>query len=97
MKTPPDYRPEPEIIPPGVPLRSRSDPWPGEMRNVRYVNVRPIGPIGVALLTLGIGAVAGLGLLFLLGAAVIGLLAVGVLTVAGVIAGILRGPPRSLR
>jgi hypothetical protein len=98
MDHPSDRRPEQEIIPPGVPLHRASGVWvTSDMRGAHRVYAARVGPVGVALLTLGIGAVAGLSLLFLLGAAVIGLAAIGVLTVAGVISGLLRGPPRPLR
>jgi hypothetical protein len=99
MSKPVDRRPEPEIIPPGAPLPGHaSGIWMNaDTRGARYVYTRRIGPLGATLLTLGIGAVAGLALLFLLGTAIIGLAAIGVLTVAGVIAGLLRGPPRPLR
>jgi len=65
--------------------------------DMHRVYVGRIGPLGATLLTLGVGAVAGLAFLFLLGSAIIGLLAIGVLTIAGIVAGILRGPPRPLR
>ena len=98
MTDPFDRRPEPEIIPPGVPLRQRSGVWMHSERDgVRRVYVKQIGPLGTALLTIGIGAVAGVALLFLLGTAIIGLAAIGVLTIVGIIAGLLRGPPRPLR
>jgi hypothetical protein len=97
--TEPTYpRSEPEIIPPGTPLRDRSGAWVQEAgHSTHYVYTARIGPIGATLLTLGVGAVAGVALLFLLSTAIIGLAAIGVLTVAGIIAGILRGPPRPLR
>jgi hypothetical protein len=91
--------PEPEIIPPGQPLPRRGgEIWTArDTGAIHRIHVRQIGPVGVALLTLGVGAVAGLSLLFLLSAAVIGFAMIGVLTVAGVVAGLLRGPPRPLR
>lgn len=98
MTEPANRHPEPEIIPPGVPLPRGARVWvASNPHGTGQIHVRPIGPIGMALLTLGIGAIAGLALLFLLGTAIIGLAAIGVLTIAGVIAGLLRGPPRPLR
>jgi hypothetical protein len=98
MNDPVDRRPEPEIIPPGVPLRDRSGVWlRGDIGGTQYVRVTRVGPIGVGLMTLAIGAVGVLALLFLLSTAIIGLAAIGVLAVVGVIAGLLRGPPRPLR
>ena len=100
MNRPPHRPPsEPEIIPPGRPLpRRQSDIWVTRgVGGIERVSFRPVGPVGAALLTFGIGAAAVLGLLFLLGTAILGLAAIGVLAIVGVIAGILRGPPRSLR
>ena len=98
MNDPSDRRPEPEIIPPGVPLRRGPGAWAaGDARRTHYVYTSRVGPVGLALMTLAGGAIAALAILFLLGTALIGLIAIGVLTVAGVIAGILRGPPRPLR
>lgn len=93
-----DRRREPEIIPPGAPLPRGSTVWmSGDAGGAHYVRVTRLGPVGATLLMLGVAAVAALGLLFLLGAAIVGLAAVGVLTLIGIIAGILRGPPRPLR
>src|ERR1700733_5412326 len=91
--------PDPEIIPPGQPLPRRdAGIWAArDAGEVHRVYVGQIGPVGATLLTLGIGAAAVLGFFFLLGTAIIGLAAIGVLTIAGIIAGILRGPPRPLR
>jgi hypothetical protein len=98
MTKPSERRPEPEIIPPGVPLHRASGAWPsGDVRGRRYVYTTRVGPIGFALTTLAIGGIAVLGLLFLLGAAVIGLITVGVLVGIGFIAGLLRKPNQPLR
>jgi hypothetical protein len=92
-------RPEPEIIPPDQPLPRREPQiWATrDPRGTHQVYFRPIGPVGATLLTLGVGAAAVLGFFFLLSTAIIGLAAIGVLTIAGIVAGILRGPPRPLR
>jgi hypothetical protein len=93
-----DRRAEPEIIPPGAPLRGDRRVWiTGDTPRTHYVYTTRIGPVSLALMTLAGGAIAGLAILFLLGTAIIGLAAIGVLTIAGIIAGILRGPPRPLR
>jgi hypothetical protein len=90
-------RPEPEIIPPGAPLpRDRSVWATADTARIHYVYTTRVGPVSLALMTLAGGAIAALAILFLLGTAVIGLAAIGVLTIAGLIAGILRGPPRPL-
>ena len=68
-----------------------------DLHSTRHIYVRPIGPIGMALLALGAGVVAAFVIVFLLGAAVFGLAAIGVLTIIGIIAGTLRGPSRPLR
>jgi len=89
---------EGEIIPPGEPLPDdRSMRFETDWRGRQRVYVRPIGPIGAAVLTIAAGAVAALVLVFVLGAAFFGLAAIGVLTLIGIIAGLLRGPTRPLR
>ena len=93
MTEPSNRRPEPEIIPPGAPLPHGSRVWvASDPQGTRQIYVRPIGPVGIALLALGAGVVAAFLIVFLLGAAVFGLAAIGVLTLIGIIAGLLRGP-----
>jgi hypothetical protein len=88
--------PEPEIIPPGQPLPYRgSDIWEGrDAGAVHRLYVRQVGPFGATLLALGVGAALVAGFFFLIGTAIIALAAIGALTIAGIVAGILRGPPR---
>jgi hypothetical protein len=62
-----------------------------------YVYTSRIGPVGLGLLTLGVGAVAVLGFFFLISAAVIGLAAIGLTTIAAIVSGILRKPNQPLR
>ena len=100
MSEPPRFKPEPkqEIIPPGAPLPRDRGVWAtADTSRTQYVYTTRLGPVSLALMTLAGGAIAALAILFLLGTAVIGLAAIGVLTIAGIIAGILRGPPRTLR
>ena len=99
MSDPRRPRSEPEIIPPGAPLpRREAGVWvTNEASGMHRVYVRPIGPVGAAILTLAGGAIAVLALVFLLGAAFFGLAAIGVLTLIGIVAGLLRGPSRPLR
>jgi hypothetical protein len=94
-----DRQPEQEIIPPGAPLpHERRGVWAtADTRHTHYVYATRIGPISATLLTLGFGAVAVMGLLFLLSAAVVGLAVVGAVTVAAVVAGILRRFNQPLR
>lgn len=98
MDKPSNRPPEPEIIPPGAPLPRGSRVWvTSDLHGTQHVYVRPVGPLGMALLTLGAGVVAALLIVFLLGAAVFGLAAIGFLTIVAVIASLLRGPSRPLR
>jgi hypothetical protein len=88
--------PAPEIIPPGQPLPYRSaEIWESrDAGNGHRVYVRQIGPLGGTLLALGVGVAAVAGFFFLITTAIIGLAVIGALTIAGVIMGILHGPPR---
>ena len=98
MDRPANRPPEPEIIPPGAPLPRGSRVWvSSDVGTTHQIYVRPIGPLGMVLLGLGIGAAAVLLIVFLLGAAVFGLATIGVLTLVGIVAGLLRGPARPLR
>lgn len=99
MDDPTRRPPHPEIIPPGQPLPYvRGDIWEGGNAGpVHRIYIRQLGPLGGTLLALGVGAAAVLAFFFLIGTAIIGLAAIGVLFVVGLIAGILRGPPRPLR
>jgi len=94
----PRRRAEPEIIPPGAPLPGERGVWASaDTHRTHYVYATRIGPVGATLLTLGFGAVAVMGLLFLLSAAFVGLAVVGAVTIAAVIAGILRRFNQPLR
>ncbi len=99
MTEPVDRRPEPEIIPPGAPLPSGPSIWmAADTHRTHYVYTsRAMGPVGLALLTLIAGGIAVVAILFLLSAAVIGFAAIGMVTVAAIIAGILRRPNHPLR
>lgn len=93
-----DRQPEQEIIPPGAPLPHERGVWAtADTRHTHYVYATRIGPVGATLLTLGFAAVAVMGLLFLLSAAIVGLAVVGAVTVAAVVAGILRRFNQPLR
>jgi len=90
--------PEPEIIPPGAPLPRERGLWPdGDLHHTHYVYATRVGPVGMALLTLGVGAVAALALLLLLSAAFVGLAAIGAITIGVIVAGILRRFNQPLR
>jgi hypothetical protein len=96
--TEPIRRPEPEIIPPGAPLPHGSRIWMSTGATGTYhTRTMRIGPLGTILLTLGIGAAAAAGLFILLGAALVSLAAIGLVTIGTVVAGLLRGPNQPLR
>lgn len=99
MNEPTRRVPDPEIIPPGEPLPyRRAEIWGSRDGGpVHRIYVGRIGPLGGTLLALGVGAAAVLGLFFLISTAILGLAVIGGLFIAGLIAGILRGPPRPLR
>jgi hypothetical protein len=83
--------PQQEIIPPGAPLPRERGVWASmDTPRTHYVYATRIGPVGATLLTLGLGAVAVLGLLFMLSAAFVGLAVIGAVTVAVLASRILR-------
>jgi hypothetical protein len=86
-----DPRPEPEIIPPGAPLPGERGIWASaDIHRTHYVYATRIGPVGAMLLALGFGAVAVIGLLFVLSAAFVGLAVIGAVTVGVLASRILR-------
>jgi hypothetical protein len=98
MDQPSRRPPEPEIIPPGAPLPHERGIWASaDTHRTHYVYATRIGPVGATLLALGFGAVAVMGMLFLLSAAFVGLAVVGAVTVGAVVAGILRRFNQPLR
>jgi len=98
MNDPIDRRAEPEIIPPGAPLPRDRGIWvTADTPRTHYVYTSRIGPIGLGLLTLGVGAVAVLGFFFVITAALVGLATIGIATIAAIVAGILRKPNQPLR
>jgi len=83
--------PQQEIIPPGAPLPGERGVWANvDTQRTHYVYATRIGPVGATLLALGLGAVAVMGLLFLLSAAFVGLAVIGAVTVAVFASRILR-------
>jgi hypothetical protein len=85
-------RAEPEIIPPGAPVDIRSRVWiSADVRARRRVYVAKLGPVGSAVLLLVIGIVAVFALFLLLGAALISLAVIGVLTVGAIVSAVWRG------
>jgi hypothetical protein len=76
---------EPEIIPPGADWPRSSRIWisTGPQHTTR-IQIARLGPVGIALFVLLIGILALAGLVLLLGAALVGVVAAGVLIGAGV-------------
>ncbi len=95
MSEPTDRRPEPEIIPPGQPdpREARSNPgvwtWSSDRHGARVQFHQP-GPLGLIAIFLVLAALSALGLLIFLGLAAIMLPLIGVLVLAGIVAGVLR-------
>jgi hypothetical protein len=88
---------EPEIIPPEARRERRAHIWIAEAGDVhRYRRLRVSQPTPVTLLLLGmaLGAGALLVLLLLLGAVLLWLPLIGLIALAAVLAGLLRGPQR---
>jgi hypothetical protein len=89
---------EPEIIPPGVPLPGGSRVWVSTgAQGTQHIYVKPVGPLGLALAALALGAFAAIGLIIVVGFAVISLIAAGLLAAAFIVAGLLRKPNQPLR
>ena len=86
---------EPEIIPPGADWPRTSRIWvsTGPHHTTR-IQIRRLGPLGIALLALLTGILALAGMTLLLGAVLIGIAAGGVLIVGRIISGISRRPFR---
>ena len=95
MSEPDDRRPEPEIIPPGRPIRAKRAATRGcgrgaaTGRSARVQFHRP-GPLGLIAIFLALAALSALGLLIFIGLAAIMLPLIGVLVLAGIVAGVLR-------
>jgi hypothetical protein len=88
-------RAEPEIIPPGAPVDIRSRVWASAGgRTGGRIYIAKWGPVGSAVLFLLIGILAVFALFLLLGAAVISLAAIGVLSVATIVSAVWRARSR---
>ena len=83
---------EPEIIPPGADLPHASRIWvsTGPHHTTR-VQITRLGPVPIALFVMLIGILALAGMALLLGAALVGIAAGGVLIVGGIISSLSRG------
>jgi hypothetical protein len=87
-------RAEPEIIPPGAPLRQPSMHSFADAHFAQRIYITKIGPFGILLLALAIGIVSVAMLIFLLGAFLFWIPVIGLMVAAGMIFGILKTPRR---
>jgi hypothetical protein len=86
---------EPEIIPPGLDWPRSSRIWVSTgPRHTTHIQITRLGPIGIALFVLLIGILASVGLVLLLGAALVGVVAAGVLIWRGIFSSLSRRPFR---
>lgn len=89
-KQPEQPRFEPEIIPPGELHDPRGTRVFIDQTTTEQIYVGKIGPFGLFMLALGIGAVIAVVLVLLLGAFLLWIPIVGLLIAAGLVAGVLR-------
>ncbi|MGP9814019.1 hypothetical protein ACTZWT_21110 [Rhodopseudomonas sp. NSM] len=89
-KQPERPRFEPEIIPPGESHDPRGTRVFIDQTTTEQIFVGKIGPFGLFMLALGIGAVIAVVLVLLLGAFLLWIPVVGLLIAAGLVAGVLR-------
>jgi hypothetical protein len=87
-------RAEPEIIPPGAPLRSSRTHGFADQHFSQRIYVAKIGPLGIILLALAIGVVSLVIFVFVLGAFLFWIPVIGLLVAAGMFSGVLRTPWR---
>jgi hypothetical protein len=86
---------EPEIIPPGADGPRASRIWVSTGRyHTTRIQITPLGRVGIAFFMLLIGILALAGIALLLGAALVGIAAGGVLIVGGIISSLSRRPFR---
>jgi hypothetical protein len=87
-------RAEPEIIPPGAPLRSgRFDGFAGPHFSQR-IYVAKFGPLGIVLVALAIVAIVTVLLVVLLGALLFWIPVIGVIVAAAIVLRFLKSPWR---
>ena len=82
-------RAEPEIIPPGAPLRRPRDDFTGAQFTQR-IYVTRLGPFGLILLALALGVIAVVLLVLLVGAVLFWIPVIGLLVAAAIFSGALR-------
>jgi hypothetical protein len=83
---------EPEIIPPGADWQRMSRIWPSTSQHhtIRRVQITPLGLVDFAAFLLLMVILAFAGIALLLGAALVGVAAAGVLIIGGIVSGVLR-------
>jgi hypothetical protein len=81
---------EPEIIPPGQTHDPMGTRIFVDQNTTEHVFVGKVGPLGLFLMALAIGAVIAVVLVLLLGAFLLWIPVVGLLIAAGLVAGVLR-------
>jgi hypothetical protein len=98
MDEQPRHPTEPEIIPPGAPLRGGSRVWVSTgSQGTQHIYTAKVGPLGFVLAGLALGVFATIAVVVALGFALISLIAAGLLAGAFIIAGLLRKPSQPLR
>jgi hypothetical protein len=86
---------EAEIIPPGADWPRASRIWVSTgPHHITRIQITRLGPVGIALFVLLIGILALAGLVLLLGAALVGVVAAGVLIGGGIFSSLSRRPIR---
>ena len=82
---------DPEIIPPGTDRRE-SRVWKSTgQRHTIHVQITPLGPVGLAGFLILMVVLGFVGIVLLLGAALVGIAAAGLLIVGGIVSAVLRG------
>ena len=82
---------EPEIIPPGADLAARSRIWVSAAPHYAMrIRMTRLGPAGIVMILLMIGILGLAALALLLGFALVGLAAAGMLMVGSIISGLVR-------
>jgi len=83
---------EPEIIPPDSDWPRASRIWvsTGRHHTAAHIQITRLGPVGIAIIVLLIGVLAFVGMALLLGAALVGIAAAGVLIIGGILSNLSR-------
>ena len=82
---------EPDIIPPGAGWQQVSRIWPStRQQHTIRVQMTPLGPVGFAAFVFLVVILAFAGIALLLGAALVGVAAAGVLIIGGIVSNVLR-------